>query len=425
MQRFYGGISWCSICELSASCSTAASEQQAATPGVTVFEGARLITGDGTPPVERATLVIDGARIVAVGPAGAVTVPAKATRVNLSGKTVMPAIVDTHVHTSQTLDALTMDLRKRAFWGVAAVMSLGWDVSDVPFQVRAQPIPGAALLRTAGRGITAPEPGGNKAPYWITTEAEGRKAVQEQAARHVDIVKIWVDDRSDRRVPFQKLSAPLYRAVIDEAHKNGLRVYAHVFNLDDAKDLLRAGADAFSHSIRDKDIDDEGLALFKAHPDFVLGANLRSQGLALDLSWLRGSMSDAALQKLQSAEKDNPQFKEMFAIQSRNLKKLNAAGVRIALGTDGNLPWDAHVEMADMVAAGLTPAQAIVASTRTSAEFMKLADMGRIAVGKSADFIVLDANPLDDITNTRRISSVYLRGVAVDRAAIQRAASTQ
>jgi len=295
-------------------------------------------------------------------------------------------------------------------------MSMGTDAGDLPFQMRAETLPGAARYRTAGRGITAPEPGRSEVPYWIATDAEARKAVSELAALKVDIVKIWVDDRDGK---YKKLTPALYGAVIDEAHKRGLRVTAHIFALEDAKGLLRAGIDAFAHGVRDRDIDEEGLALFKQHPNVVVAPNLPDRGVATNLGWLSESIPAAELQKLQAAATDRPQAQATFAIQARNLAKLNAAGVRIAFGTDGNTPWAPHVEMADMVASGMTPAQVIVAATRNSADLMKLTDAGTVAADKSADFIVLDANPLDDITNTRRISSVYLRGAAVDRAAFR------
>jgi imidazolonepropionase-like amidohydrolase len=388
--------------------------QAPAAAGVTVFEGARLIAGDGRAPIENATFVVNGTRFVQVGRTGEVRVPAGAARVRLAGKTVMPAIIDTHTHLSQTREALTDDLRRRAYYGVGAAMSLGQDKGDVPFQMRAQPLPGAARFFTAGRGITMPEPGRSDVPYWITTAAEARKAVQELAAQKVDIVKIWVDDRDGM---YKKLTPELYGAVIDDAHKRGLRVIAHIFTLEDAKGLLRAGVDAFAHGVRDKDVDDEFMALLKQRPALVLGPNLPDRGVATDMSWLKDSIPAAELQKLQAAATDRPQAQATFGIQARNLAKMNAAGVRIVLGTDGNTPWAPHVEMADMVASGLTPAQVIVAATRNGAEFLKMSDAGTVAPGKSADFIVLDANPLDDITNTRRVDSVYLRGAAVDRAA--------
>jgi imidazolonepropionase-like amidohydrolase len=378
----------------------------------TVFEGARLIAGDGRAAVDNAAFVVDGGRFTQVGKAGEVRVPSGAARVNLKGKTVMPALTDTHTHLSQTREALIEDLKRRAYYGVAAAMSLGQDRGDLPFQIRAETIPGAARFRTAGRGITAPEPGRTDIPYWITTAEEGRKAVQELAAQKVDIVKIWVDDRNGM---YKKLTPELYRAIIDEAHRRGLRVTAHIFTLEDAKGLLRAGIDAFAHGIRDKDIDDEVVTLFKQRPNVVLVPNLPDRGVKMDMSWLRGSLPDAELQKLQAAATDRPELQAAFGIQARNLAKLNAAGVRIAMGTDGNTPYAPHIEMADMVAAGMTPAQVIVASTRTSAEFLKIAEAGTIEGGKSADFIVLDADPLTDITNSRRISSVYLRGSQVQR----------
>ena len=249
-------------------------------------------------------------------------------------------------------------------------------------------------------------------PYWITTAVEGRKAVEELAARKVDIVKIWVDARDGK---YKKLTPEIYGAIIDEAHKRGLRVTAHIVNLEDAKGLIRAGVDVFAHGVRDKDIDDELVAMFKQRPNLVLTPNLPDRGVKADLNWLRASLPADEFAKLEAANTDRPKLQALFRIQARNLAKLNAAGVRITFGTDGNRPWGPHEEMLDMVSAGMRPMQVIVAATRNSAELLRLADAGTLEAGKSADFIVLDANPLDDITNTRRISAVILRGAAVNR----------
>ncbi len=194
------------------------------------------------------------------------------------------------------------------------------------------------------------------------------------------------------------------------------RVAAHIVTLEDAKGLVRAGIDAFAHGVRDKDIDEEFVALVKQRPNLVLTPNLPDRGVKSDLTWLQASLPPDEFAKLEAANTDRPAAQQFHGIQARNLAKLNAAGTRITLGTDGNTSWAAHAEMADMVAAGMTPMEVLLAATRNSAEFLQLADMGTLQAGKSADFLVLDANPLDDITNTRRISAVYLRGAAVDRA---------
>ena len=379
----------------------------------TAFEGARLIVGDGQ-TIENATFVVDDTRFVAVGATGAVEVPEGAARVDLTGMTVMPAIVDAHVHLSTTREALIEDLEMRAYFGVGAALSLGSDGEDAPLEVRDELVLAGARYKSAGRGITSPEPGRSEVPHWVTTEDDARQAVRDEAARDVDMLKIWVDDRNGQ---YERLSSELYGAVIDEAHQTGLRVAAHIFRLEDAKGLLEAGVDAFAHGVRDMDVDDEFVAMVQERPNVVLIPNMPGRGVPTDLDWLSGALpvDDEEFAELEAANVERPEAQEAFGIQARNLARLSEAGMTIAIGTDGNTPWAPHVEMEDMVAAGMSPADVLVAATHNAAAFAGFDDMGTVAAGKSADFVVLEANPLDDITNTRRIAEVYLRGAAVNR----------
>lgn len=377
-----------------------------------IYEGATLITGDGSAPIENATFVVDGGRFFGVGPSGSVALPPDAPRVDLSGATVMPAIIDAHVHLSTERDALIADLQRRATFGVSAAFSMGTDDGEAVYDVRRNPPSGVALYRLAGRGLVGPEPGRTEVPHWITTEEEGRAAVREEAAKNVDIIKIWVDDRNGQ---YTKLTPELYGAIIDEAHANNLRVTAHIFTLEDAKGLLRAGVDAFAHGVRESDVDDEVIEMLQARPWFVVVPNLPGRGVPTDLDWLQGRIADEQLQQLRTNNVDNPTAQEAYGIQARNLARMNEAGVKLTVGTDGNTPWGVHIEMEDMVAAGVSPATVLVAATRNGAEYLNLPGRGVIGTGKIADFIVLDANPLDDITNTRRIRSVFLKGTEVAR----------
>ncbi len=385
--------------------------------GVTAYEGATVIVGDGSAPIENATIVVDQDKISLIGPSGDVDVPAGAARVDVSGKTIMPTLVDTHTHVRQSPEELIQDLKRRAYFGVSATLALGTDSAQI-VGMRAQAIPGAARFFSAGLGITAPEGGRSFAPftgpYHISTAEEGRQAVQEQAALGVDMIKIWVDDRNER---YDKLTPDLYGPIIEEAHANNLRVTAHIYDLSDAKGLLDANVDSYAHSVRDMDVDEEFLGMLPDHPDFVLIPNLSSRGAPTDYSWLQGIVPNDEFDAIQKGNVEDPEVNERFQIQARNLVAMNDAGVKITMGTDGNRPWGAHVEMEDMVIAGMPVMDVIVSSTGDAAVFLGLEDTGTLTVGKNADFLVLDGNPLDDITNTRKISQVFLSGEALDRTA--------
>ncbi len=265
-------------------CSWPAVGQAPRPNGAVVFEGERLITGDGSTPIEDAALVVENSRITAVGRKGQVTAPAGAAHIDLSGKTVMPAIVDAHGHPG-FLDAVTGQLSKAnftrenyidhleryAYHGIAATISTGTDIGELAYQLRAEVIPNAALIRTVGLGLAYPgsgpaDPSRNDVPYAVTSVAEARKAVQDLARHKPDFVKIWVDSRNGRQ---QKLTPEMFTAAADEAHKQGLPAIAHVFDLADAKLLVRAGVEGFLHSIRDQEVDDEFIRLAKEHDIWI------------------------------------------------------------------------------------------------------------------------------------------------------------
>lgn len=456
-----------------ASCSPSPVESAGAVSSAVLFEGARLIAGDDNPPIENSAFLVQDRKFVRVGRRGEVEAPPGAAVVDLTGKTVMPGIVDAHGHlgfldqntgllskANFTRENYIDHLERYAYHGVAATISTGTDMGELAYQLREEDIPNAARIRTVGLGLAWPgsgpfDPSRNDVPYAVTSIEEGRKAVRDLAPHKPDFVKIWVDDRNGTQ---KKLTKEIYTAAADEAHKQGLRAIAHVFDLEDAKGLIQAGVEGFLHSIRDSEVDDEFIKLAKEH-DIWIGVNLgginrrsliRENGTPawFDDPLVKETIPPALIaararmyesQRAGNGRQGGPGSQagrggagsgraaassaQVFDIA--NVRKLHAAGVRQVLGSDtagdGNrwIGMMTLVEMENMIAAGFTPMEVIAASTRESAKVLRIDDLGTIAAGKSADFVVLTANPLDDITNVRRIASVYLRGTEVDRAGLR------
>ena len=430
----------------------AAAQAPAPPQPVVLFEGARLITGEGSAPLENSAFVVADGRFTHVGRTGDVRAPAGALRIDLAGKTVIPALVDAHSHIgymhdltsgpqNYTRENILDHMRRFAYFGVAASQAMGSDFGEMPYTLRdeilAGRFPGTARFLSAGRGLAPVEEisaaNMRHAAYPVTTVEGARAAVRELASRKVRIVKTWVDDRGGA---IKKLRPELYGAIIDEAHRNGLLVAVHATGLRDAKDLLRAGIDIFAHMIAD--VDDELVALFKAHPRTVVLTALGGPRRTVYAPWIDPphpliveTVSPSQIARLRDrlaaiTPAEQARARAGWDKLALGLKRLSDAGVIIGVGTDGGgqqgdqfVGWTMHTEVENMVAAGMTPAQVIAAATRTSAEILGLNDLGTVAPGKSADFVVLDANPLDDIRNTRRIDRVYLRGQLVDRAGMK------
>jgi imidazolonepropionase-like amidohydrolase len=439
--------------------------------GVTVFEGARLITGDGS-TIEDSAFIVENNRFTSVGRRSDMLVPAGAARVELKGKTVMPTMVDLHGHIGyQNVAQGTMSketfmrenlidhLERLAYHGVSAIIGIGDLVSrsdlrggrthwgDVPLKVREEIVSNAALFKTAGAGMAWPGAGAQGHPsradvmYPVTTVEEAREAVQDYVRMKPEFIKIWVDNRDGR---VKTLTPPLYRAIIVEAHKYNVPVGVHNVTLADAKELMRAGVEGWLHiPVRQGEaVDDEIISLVKERiakndrakmwvTPGLQSAWMNSQGQRpawLDDPLLRETYSPQHIQEYwgDPLAKMTPdavaRVRKNLALDGNNMMKLRAAGMRVVMGTDTGqsrhlIGYFSHMVLESFVAIGMTPAEAIVAATRDSAEIAKV-NSGMVAVGKSADFIVLDANPLDNIANTRRINKVYLRGKEVPRAAM-------
>jgi imidazolonepropionase-like amidohydrolase len=401
---------------------------------IKAFVGARVVDGTDRPPIANAVILVRDGRVAEVGPLGSVTIPSDASRITLTGKTVIPGLVNAHGHVGGTVGLegnhysaanVERDLRLYADYGVTTVFSLG-DDEAAGFAARdAQKTPALNRARLFVAGPVL----GPKSPE------EARKLVADDQALKVDIVKIRVDDNLGST---QKMAPEIYQAVIDEAHKRGLRVAVHLFYLSDAKALLDAGADFIAHSVRDTDVDDSFIGMIKRRnvcycptltrevstfvygttPDFFSDPLFLKYADKATMTALQDPKRQEAMRNSRSAQA----YKAGLEVASRNLKKLSDGGVTIAMGTDSGAPsgrfqgYFELMEMEMMAKAGLTPKQVLMASTRDAARCQKIdSEVGTLERNKWADFVALDADPLADIANVKKIDSVWVAGNRVPR----------
>lgn len=396
----------------------------------TAFTGATIIDGSGAAPIVDGTLIIQDGRVVAVGPSDAVSVPDGAGIVEVSGKTIIPGLINAHGHVGNTKgiegghysrENVIDNLQIYARYGITTVVSLGDDqASAVPLRhVNDSTATGRARLFIAGAVIT-----GN-------TPQEALKILDSNHHMGVDFMKIRVDDNLGSS---NKMPEEVYRAVIRRSHELGYRIATHMYYLEDARKLLQAGSDMIAHSVRDLPVDDAFIELIneKKVPycatltrevsTFVYGD---TADFFTDPFFTREydqetilPLKDPARQSQVKNSRNAQIYRQQLPQAVANLKTLSDRGVPIVFGTDSGVPtrfmgYFEHMEMEMMADAGLTPMEIIVSATKNAAEYMGLRNLGTLSSGHWADFIILEADPLGDIRNLRKLSAVYIGGEKV------------
>ena len=418
---------------------------------VTVLRGTKVWDGTGTPAIEGADVVIRGDRIVSVGAAESQELPADATVVDCSGKTLIPGLISAHSHVGQVdgvesgagnynRDNILRQLRQYEAYGVTSIAALGLN-GPLFYQLReklhAGELPGSDLFG-ADRGIGVAD----GAPPALAVKVAGdqldrpaspaaaREAVRAAKNRGADLIKIWVDDfRGSLPV---KMSPEIYAAVIDEAHQAGLRVAAHVFYLDDAKSLIEAGVDILAHGVRDQPVDQEFIDLLKSHDVWyiaTIGVDESAYIYADQPQWMQEPFFLNALQPALRTQLGSPEWRagilanrklgssrDSVAMNQRNLAAIHQGGGKIGFGADSGanplrIPGFAeHRELQLICDAGISPLEALKIATSNSAVLLQLADRGTLAPGQLADIVILDADPSQNIRNAQRINAVWHRG---------------
>jgi len=409
------------------------SEAQAPATGAAVaLTNVRIIDGTGRPAIDRGTLVMGGGRIIAVGPAAATQIPAGAQRIDLAGKTIVPGFINDHAHlnvdrgtTLPVRDDLIRRLKMYAAYGVTSTVSLGSTQADelegfTLMQEQDRVGLDRARLYTAGLNAIGKTP------------EEARASVDRLADLHAHVIKFHINGNPN------DMNRPTWSAIIDESHKKGLKAAVHIFYHKDAEASVDDGVDILAHSIRDQDVTpgliakmkqknvayiptltrDLSVFVYETTPDFI-NEPFFQRGMSLYKEQV-SVVSSAEFHDKVKKDPNTEVIRKALAEANKNLKTLSDAGITIAMGTDsgvagaGNVGrWQGYfeqVEMEMMNKAGMSPMKVIVASTGDAAKVMGLKNVGTLQAGNWADLVVLRANPLENIRNTRAIDSVWIAG---------------
>ncbi len=397
--------------------------------GVVAFTGATAWAGGSEAPLRDATLLVRDGRIVSLESGGAV--PEGAEVVDLAGRFIMPGLIDAHAHVSGLWAPegvtgeearLEADLLLFARYGVTTVNSLGGAPPAAVAVRRAQeePAPGRARLLFAGAVVTGPTPD------------EAVAQVAGNAEMGVDWIKMRVDDNLGitDKMPWETVEA-----AISEADMRGIRVATHLFYLEDAHRLLELGTDLVAHSVRDLPVDDA--LVDRLRTDGVcyvptLTREVTTFVYALRPEWFDDPFFQRWADDRQVARVLDPEFQERMAqseaarryrealVQAQeNLATLVNGGAPVAFGTDSGPPgrfpgYLQHLELDLMIEAGLTPQQALEMATSGAAACLGLDDVGRLEAGRWADFLVMGADPLEDVSRTRSLEAVYVGGALIE-----------
>ena len=399
-----------------------------ANEGTVAFVGATIIDGTDTAPLEDGVIVVTDGRIQTVGPRSDVTLPQEAEVIDVAGKYIMPGLINAHGHVGATIGLngnggytranLLRQLSLYARYGVTAVNSLGGDFGQ-GFRLRDEQFNSdlnRARIYVAGSVVVG------------DSEEDIRNEVNRNADVGANFIKVRIDDNLGAT---QKISRPLFEALVDQAHRRRLPVAVHLYYLDDAKFMLRTEADIIAHSVRDLPVDSEFIDMMMASDTCYIPTLTREVSTYVYESipdffedpYFLKEVEPAILEQLSSPERMSQvagsrsaqTYKAQLPTAMDNVGTLHGQGIRIAMGTDTGPParfqgYFEHMEMHMMVDAGLSPHDAIRASTGVAADCIGMGDIGTLEPGKWGDFSILTEDPVSDIRNSQSIESVYIAG---------------